>query len=285
MRGLYRPRSCRSECQGLGQNGVDSGLDRNLAPGYAMLHAPRAEDPASSSPSVTTLLLTNDDGWNAPGLEALRQAAQGLGDCRMIAPEEPHSGCGHRVTTQGPIRLTRPSADHVAVAGTPADCVRLALHHLVPRVGWVLAGINPGANLGTDVHHSGTVAAVREGVIRGVPGIAVSHYIASGRSIDWSRAARWARDALVLLMARPWQPGTFWNVNLPHLGPDEPDPEVVFCPLDPSPLPLTYHLAEGHAVYAGDYQMRARRNRFDVDVCFGGQIAVTSIRVAPEDGL
>lgn len=79
---------------------------------------------------MTTLLLTNDDGWNAPGLEALRQASEGLGDCLVIAPEEPHSGCGHRVTTHGPIWVRRPTPDHVAVAGTPVDCVRLALHHL-----------------------------------------------------------------------------------------------------------------------------------------------------------
>jgi 5'-nucleotidase len=232
---------------------------------------------------VTTLLLTNDDGWNAPGLEALRQAAQGLGDCRVIAPEMPHSGCGHCATTHGPILVRRPTGDHIAVAGTPVDCVRLALHHLAPEVNFVVAGINPGGNLGTDVHHSGTVAAVREGVIRGLPGIAVSHYIARGRAIDWSRAARWARDILALLMAEPPHPGTFWNVNLPHLGPGDPDPEVVFCPLDPSPLPLSYHFDEGQAVYSGDYQSRIRRSRHDVDVCFSGQIAVTRVYVAGHD--
>ena len=143
----------------------------------------------------------------------------------------------------------------------------------------MLSGINPGGNLGTDVHHSGTVAAVREGVIRGVPGIAVSHYIARGRTIDWHRAARLARETLLVLLARPCEPGTFWNVNLPHLGPDEPDPQVVFCRLDPSPLPLSYHVEDGQAVYAGEYQSRARRPRYDVDVCFGGQIAVTLLRV------
>jgi 5'/3'-nucleotidase len=227
---------------------------------------------------VTTLLLTNDDGWDAPGLLALRQAAVGLGDCRVIAPEEPLSGCGHRVTTHGPILVTRPSADHTVVAGTPADCVRLALHHLASGVGWVLAGINRGGNLGTDIHHSGTVAAVREGVTHGVPGIAVSHYIAPGRSIDWSRAARWARPVLVGLMARPWEAGTFWNVNLPHLGPEDPEPEVVFCPVDPSPLPLAFKVEGGQAVYAGDYQTRVRRAHADVDVCFGGRIAVSLIR-------
>ena len=78
----------------------------------------------------------------------------------------------------------------------------------------------------------------------------------------------------------PWEPGTFWNVNLPHLAPEEPDPEVVFCPLDPSPLPLHYRVEAEQATYAGDYQARLRRPGSDVDVCFGGRIAVTLIRVA-----
>ncbi len=226
------------------------------------------------------LLLTNDDGWDAPGLEALRQAALGLGDCQVIAPEEPQSGCGHRATTHGPVRFRRPTEDHIAVSGTPVDCVRLGLAQLAAGAGWVLSGINPGGNLGTDVHHSGTVAAVREGAIRGVPGIAVSHYIARGRTIDWSRAVRWTRETLVSLMARGCAPGTFWNVNFPHLGPDDEDPEVVFCPLDPSPLPLSYHFEDGQAVYAGDYQARIRKPGCDTTICFGGRIAVTSLHVA-----
>jgi 5'-nucleotidase len=68
-------------------------------------------------------------------------------------------------------------------------------------------------------------------------------------------------------------------VNLPHVAPGDRDPEVVFCPLDPSPLPLDYLVAAGHAVYAGDYQKRVRRPGCDVDVCFGGRIAVSLIRV------
>jgi 5'-nucleotidase len=191
----------------------------------------------------------------------------------------PQSGCGHRASTHEPILLRRPREGQVVVAGTPVDCVRLALHHLVPGVNWVFAGINSGGNLGTDVHHSGTVAAVREGAIRGIPGIAVSQYLQRGRAIDWARAARWAHDILELLMAQPPAVGTFWNVNLPQLGPDDPDPAVVFCPLDPSPLPLSYQFDEGQAVYSGNYQTRVRRSGHDVDVCFGGQIAVTPVAV------
>jgi 5'-nucleotidase len=225
------------------------------------------------------LVLTNDDGVDAPGLEAMRSAALDLGERWIVAPSGPYSGCGHRVTTHHPITVARRAADRLVVDGTPADCVRLAVHHLVPGVSWVLSGINAGGNLGTDVYHSGTVAAVREAVIHGVPGIAISHYIARGRAIDWPRATGWAAAALRELLARPWEPGTFWNVNLPHPGPDEPEPRLVDCLLDPSPLPLNFQLEGDTAHYSGDYQKRARLPSRDVDVCFGGNIAVTLVKM------
>ena len=113
---------------------------------------------------------------------------------------------------------------------------------------------------------------MREAVIHGLPGIALSHYIARGRSIDWALAARLARKVLERLLDRPCEPGTFWNVNLPHLGPDAPEPEIVFCPLDPSPLPLRYRVERDDSYfYCGDYQARARVPSHDVDVCFRGQ--------------
>jgi 5'-nucleotidase len=241
------------------------------------------DNPRNGTPvtdDAPSLLLTNDDGWDAPGLAALHQAAAGLGRYCVVAPSGPISGCGHRVTTHASIAVTRSAEGFFSVAGTPADCVRLALHHLAPRPSWVLAGINAGGNLGTDIHYSGTVAAVREAVIHGVPGIAFSQYQARGRSIDWTLAGRWAEAILALLMARPWDAGTFWNVNLPHVAPGEPDPEIVFCPVDPSPLPLVYRVDGDQSIYAGDYQSRVRVADGDVATCFGGKIAVSLIRVA-----
>lgn len=231
--------------------------------------------PTLTPPPV--FLLTNDDGWDAPGLEGLSAAAAALGICRIVAPSGPFSGCGHRVTTHAPIVAAPQPDGRIVVDGTPADCVRLALHHLAPEVNWVLSGINAGGNLGIDVHHSGTVAAVREAVIHGRPGIAISHYIARGRAIDWPRAAQWTARVLRQLLARPCPQGTFWNVNLPHPEPGGPEPAVVFCPLDPSPLPLRYRVEGNVAEYCGDYQQRARVPSSDVDVCFRGQIAVTSV--------
>src|SRR5262249_31910540 len=151
-----------------------------------------------------------------------------------------HSGCGHRVTTDRPLKATQQTPGRWALEGTPADCVRVGLAHLLPEADWVLSGLNHGGNLGVDVYNSGTVAAVREGVLHGKPGIALSHYHKRNLEIDWDRAVGWVKAILADLMSRPWVPGTFWNINLPNLGPDDPDPEVVFCPLETGPLPLSF---------------------------------------------
>jgi 5'-nucleotidase len=223
------------------------------------------------------LLITNDDGIDAPGLQALLSAAQPLGACVVVAPSGAQSGCSHRVTTDGPLRLDTRAGDRYALDGTPADCVRVGLHRVAPDATWVLSGVNAGGNLGADVYHSGTVAAVREAVLHGWPGIAVSHYIRRERPLDWLRAAALVTPILQDLMNRPWRRGSFWNVNLPHLAPEEPAPEVVFCPLDPMPLPLSYR-REGELLhYDGSYRDRRREAGADVDVCFSGRIAVTRI--------
>jgi 5'-nucleotidase len=223
------------------------------------------------------LLLTNDDGIDAAGLEALFNAATGFGDLVTAAPVDAHSGCGHRVTTTQPIRILTLAASRYAVHGTPADCVRVGLHSLAPDVEWILAGVNEGGNLGADVHHSGTVAAVREAVLHGKRGIAVSHYHKRGRDIDWVRAARWVQPLLERLLKQPCEPGTFWNINLPHLAANAADPEVIFCALEAAPLPLSFRLEGELLHYNGNYHERARTKGSDVDVCFSGNIAVTRV--------
>jgi 5'-nucleotidase len=226
------------------------------------------------------LLLTNDDGIDADGLDALVNAVRGPGTPVVAAPAGPQSGVSHAVTTDGPVRVEPRGIGRFAVHGTPADCVRVGLHRLCPDARFVLSGINHGGNLGADVYYSGTVAAVREAVLHGWTGVALSHYHKRGLAFDWPRAAGWAARVLSELLARPPAPGAFYNVNLPHLRADEPDPEVVFCPLDPHPLPLSYrHEDDGRMHYDGDYHARARTARADVDVCFGGRIAVTLIKL------
>jgi 5'-nucleotidase len=223
------------------------------------------------------ILLTNDDGIDAPGLAALAEAAKTLGQPVWVAPHTHLSGCGHRVTTDQPIRLMKKDDARWAIDGTPADCVRVALANVAPEVEWVLSGMNHGGNLGVDVYHSGTVAAVREAALHGKPAIAVSHYRKRGMEIDWDRATAWMRQVLHDIMAEPPQSGVFWNVNLPHAAPGEPEPRVVHCPLEPGPLPLSFRLCDEGLHYDGNYHQRPRVKGSDVDVCFAGNIAVTRL--------
>src|SRR3982751_6592902 len=132
-------------------------------------------------------LVTNDDGIEAAGLQALVNATNGLGQPIIVAPAGPQSGVSHAVTWKEGVRIEERGADRFAIHGTPADCTRLGLLRVVPDAGWVLSGMNHGSNLGADMYYSGTVAAVREAVLHGWPGIAVSHYYKAGTAFDWDR--------------------------------------------------------------------------------------------------
>jgi 5'-nucleotidase len=222
-------------------------------------------------------ILTNDDGVAAPGLAALAEAARGLAEAVVVAPAGPQSGCSHRVTTDAPLRVREEAPGRFAVDGTPADCVRVAVLLFGGGPLWVLSGVNAGGNLGTDVHHSGTVAAAREAALHGLPAAAFSQYRRKGVAVDWATAAAWTRPVLAELLGRPPTAGAFWNVNLPHLDPGAAAPERVFCPLDPLPLPLSYRRDGEWWRYDGDYHGRRRQPGSDVDVCFGGRIAVTQL--------
>lgn len=229
-------------------------------------------------------LLSNDDGIDAAGLETLqRLAEERFDEVWVVAPVTQRSQIGHRVTTEEPIVFEERGPRRYAVDGTPADCVRIALSHLMPvRPSWILSGINHGGNLGRhDAVISGTVAAVREGAFFGIPGVAISHYLKRGRELDWERAARHARVALDALWAEaPLRAGEYWNVNLPHLGPEDPPPQVVPCEAERLPLQVRYLEHEpGRLSYAGDYHGRGRSRGSDVDVCFRGDISLTKARL------
>ena len=231
------------------------------------------------SGAAMKILLTNDDGIHAPGLAALRNCVGGRQHV-MIAPEGAASGCSHSTTTDRPIRLVPLDESRHSLDGTPADCVRVGLHRCGADIAWVLSGINNGGNLGVDVYHSGTVAAVREAALRGVPGIAVSHY--HNRPLDdrdWARAIEWVQPLLADLMDGPPTTGTFWNINLPSPDTAPERPQVIYCPLDPSPLPLSFRDEAEALHYDGHYAHRPRRKGSDVEVCFSGRIAVTQISV------
>lgn len=228
------------------------------------------------------VLLSNDDGIGAPGLRALFDACDALGpsvQIRVVAPEECHSAGGHRVTTERVLAVREHGEGWVGLDGTPADCVRVGLHGMNLRPDWVLSGINSGGNLGADVYLSGTVAAVREGTIHGVRGIAFSHYLGRGLQFDWPRATRWTRRVLAVLKDETLQPGEFWNVNFPSLPTGAGDPALVFCDHLGSSLHVAYERVEGGFVYAGNYHARVRDPGSDVEACFGGSIAISRVRL------
>jgi 5'-nucleotidase len=223
-------------------------------------------------------MLTNDDGIDAPGIQALFQSINGK-KIIIAAPKDHQSGCGHQVTTTSAIHLQRRSANQYAIAGTPADCVRIATTQICPEIKYVLSGINAGGNLGVDAYISGTVAAVREAATQNIPGIAISQYIKRPLILDWDMATRLTAEVLAHLLPLPLEPGSFWNVNLPHLQPSDPHPEIVFCQPCTKPLPMKYRIDGDSFYYVGEYSQRDRTPGSDVDVCFSGNIAVTVLRV------
>lgn len=223
-----------------------------------------------------TLVLTNDDGIDAPGIAALREAVKPL-PAWVVAPDQHLSGCSHQMNRGGPIAIVERGDRAFAIGGTPADCTRVALSHLCPEATWVLSGINAGGNMGADIYLSGTVAAVREAALLRVPGIAISHYIQNRRPVDWGWATRMAARVIETLMAEIPPAGCFWNVNLPHLHPGDAEPEILFCPPCTQPLPREFRVDQGQFYYAGDYGQRHHDLDSDVALCFGGNIAVTKI--------
>jgi len=243
-----------------------------------------------------TLILSNDDGVHAEGLATLHSVLREQRNCLVVAPSGPQSGVGHAVTTRTPMRLERVGPGRFGLAGTPADCARVALGRkaafalaelaaLGARASrdalWLVSGINHGANLGVDTYISGTAAAAREAAILGFPAIAVSQYVGRHRKPDWAATALRVRHVLERLLDRPPRPGTFWNVNLPHPTDESPTREIVFCPMDPSPHAFEYDHRNGELHWVSDFHSRPRLPGHDIDVCMGGRIAITEIPVQP----
>ena len=228
------------------------------------------------------ILLTNDDGIDAPGLAALTEAVQALGEIVVVAPDRHLSGCSHQTTTTRPLSVEERGPNRFAVDGTPADCVRLGIVQLAPDVELILSGVNDGGNLGVDVWHSGTVAAAREAAILGRPAMALSQYRRRGSELNHARIVAWTSQIVQHLQTQRLPAGSFWNVNYP-----DPEtaglgtlPEIAYCELDSRPLAVGYDLRDGRWHYSGVYQDRGRGDGTDVAECFGGKISVTSIRLS-----
>lgn len=164
------------------------------------------------------ILLTNDDGIHAKGLQSLYEVLARNHNVSVVAPESEQSAVGHAITLLSPLRVKEVRLDEhsygLAVSGTPADCVKIAINEILdtpPDV--VVSGINLGANVGINVLYSGTVSAATEGAILGIPAVAVS--LNTYRDPDFSFAARFTRKFLSHAAKMGFNPGTVLNVNVP----------------------------------------------------------------------
>jgi 5'-nucleotidase len=172
------------------------------------------------NPRPMKILLTNDDGINAPGLFALQDRVRRAGEVAIVAPDSERSAVGHAITTVDPLRVTEVKRDGevygLAVSGTPADCVKIAIKSLLPwRPDLVISGINQGPNTGMNVIYSGTVSAATEATMLGIPAFAIS--LDSFTVREFGPAAEFARRLAGTVARRGLPPGVLLNVNIPAI--------------------------------------------------------------------
>ncbi|SMP42457.1 5'-nucleotidase /3'-nucleotidase /exopolyphosphatase [Neorhodopirellula lusitana] len=265
------------------------------------------------------VLLTNDDGFDAPGLKALSksirywasQSELGSVQLTVVAPDQGRSECGHSVIRSGELKISETAKDWYAVSGTPVDCARVALNCICPDVDFVVSGINAGANVGIDILMSGTVAAAREAAIHGKPALAISHYRHPDIPKSWDHTPHWltsvfdrflqssvnhslppAERSLNPAPESVQSPSPLWNVNLPAIPPDgETVPPIRTCFVDPIPLKRTGEiqpadtpatdspLQETPVRLTSDFHGRQRQEGSDVQLCFSGSITISELTV------
>ncbi len=162
----------------------------------------------------SVILISNDDGYGAPGVVALTDVLSEFHTCHTVVPDRDRSGSGQSLTLHRPIKVRRLADPCIIVEGTPADCVNLGLSGLLEDTPtMVVSGINAGANLGTDVLYSGTVAAAMEGVCAGLPAMAFS--LAGNRHFD--TAAHWAEKIVRHILEADRIPDVLFNINIPDV--------------------------------------------------------------------
>ncbi len=190
------------------------------------------------------ILITNDDGIHAPGIELLARVAQQLagetGEVHIVAPDTERSGVSHAITLYRPLRLRQVKPFWWACDGTPTDCVYLAINQMKLEPDLVLSGVNPGPNLGHDVLYSGTVAGALEGAHWGVPSLAISH--CSSRESELALVEPLLADLLRPLIVAAESLGGALNVNLP--------------PVADGPYLGTVVTAIGHRYYSNEVHAR-----------------------------
>ena len=178
------------------------------------------------------ILITNDDGIEAPGLGVLHDIAAALSDdVWVVAPETDQSGAAHSLTLHGPLRLRQLGEQRFAVKGTPTDCVIMGVRHIISekRPNLVLSGVNLGHNIADDVTYSGTIAGAIEGTLLGIPSIAMSlscSYENRPRA-RWETPLQLGPELIRKLLAQGWPPTIMLNVNFPDCLPEEVEGTLV----------------------------------------------------------
>ncbi len=164
---------------------------------------------------IPSILITNDDGVEAEGIHALREALEGVGAVTTVAPRDHMSAASHSISLYRPVNYEQLTPDCYAVVGTPVDSVILALHQILDRPPVLLvSGINQGGNLGHNVYYSGTVAAAVEGTFHAIPSIAIS--LAALRGSSFGASKRFVRHLAGLVLEHGLPHGVTLNVNVPY---------------------------------------------------------------------
>ena len=261
---------------------------------------------------MPNVLLTNDDGIDAPGIRALFESVthafrthrpQDSVRILVVAPDRCRSECGHSIETSRPLRFATVRDDWHSVDGTPVDCIRVAHYAMDFRPDLVFSGINAGANLGVNLMVSGTFAAAREASLLGIPAMAASHYRHPDIPKTWDHTPAWLcetigqfletnlggdsddgeHDAGELMPTRQKSrgPTPLWNVNLPAIAP-QPNhiPERVHCLVDRCPIDRAGRIqSDGRVDFDLDFHARPRESGRDVEQCFDGRITISKLDV------
>lgn len=237
------------------------------------------------------ILLTNDDGIDAAGLHATYDAIADLGAVHVVAPSRVQSATSHAVTLHRQIAVTPYACEKFkgfAVDGRPADCVKLALAELVGPVDLVISGINHGANVGINVHYSGTVGAAREAAFQGVPAIALSLHLGDKTQDHYVRAAGHARRAIDAVLKVGIDEGVLVNINVPILDEGAEPVGMKAVPLNVAPMHDRFEKvvgADGAATYQHIDSMAFtdRGEGTDVDTLYAKYITLTALHYEQTD--
>ena len=164
--------------------------------------------------------MTNDDGVSSPGIHILAEKLQSIGKTVVVAPAQERSTAGHSLTLHKPIRIEKLGSDFYSLNGTPADCVYLGVKTIMRgKVDLIISGINRGANLGQDIHYSGTVAGAREAAFMEIPSVALSLVIdfQKDQKMEFGVACDYGVSFADFLINHPIPEGVFLNINVPNL--------------------------------------------------------------------